>query len=613
MSRIGILTRLCPPGSLRRSVVKFVNPLHTFFGPIFQKEMATMSRRRGTYGIRLLYALIMVGIVSLFYLGTVVEGAFSSSAAESIQERARIAPTLAIVIGWIQFILLTLAGPLLTANAICDEKTRRTLPSLATTPLHATQIIFGKLASRMYTVVLLVALSIPLLLFLRVYGGLQAQVIVAFAALTLGSSTLAASIAIMYSVWHRRPWSVIIITALTLGLVYAAPPVTFGIISIYWPGAGMFAFMEAGFLCPPMVLIILTAQAQGESFPLQLDLDLMVTLSVVYMFTAALLIGIFASFMLRRVMLAEAGGWKAGRGSPMPTSRGGRKSKAGRRRSRHVWDAPVLWRETHQPLFGGGWSRWVIGIIVLLAVAAIYARVAWVGAFDDQAFHITIAVIFLILHLIISSVATTHVIAAERDARSLDVLLATPLSATRIIMGKYIGGLWRVGLIPAFLFLHTIAFAMFGYLRPATVYQVGMILLGATVFQTGLGLFFSVACRSAMRASIANLVTGFFAWIATPILFALLVAITDRFFWDLEESLFAKLLLAVNPVWMVVGTMDGAISRSTQPYEYPFEDASIIGYCAWLTISAFLLSGAGLLGVSGATLRLARQSGRVVF
>ena len=64
--------------------------------------------------------------------------------------------------------------------------------------------MLGKLASRMVQVVILVAASTPLLLAARIFGGVDAETIVAVIALTLTASLMAAAMGLHFSVIHKR-------------------------------------------------------------------------------------------------------------------------------------------------------------------------------------------------------------------------------------------------------------------------------------------------------------------------------------------------------------------------------------------------------------------------
>ena len=565
-----------------------------------------LGRRIGTYSLRGGYALLVLGIVSLVFLATMTSLENQQGAAR-LQAQSTIAPNLATTVGWIQFIVLTLAAPLLTANCICDEKMKRTLPSLATTPMHATQIIFGKLTSRMVQLLLLVLLALPVLLIIRVYGGLEARTVAAMTGLTIGSATLAGSVGMMYSVWHRRPWAVIIMSILTMVLLYAGPPIVLGIMSIYWPGLGTSLLIGGYWLCPPLTMGFVHAETYGNPIPTPISVWQGWMLCMAACLVLATLIGIFASTTLRRVMLAEAGGWSPTRSNisiPGMRKRGGA-SKRKSRRSRRVWDQPVLWREMHQTMLGSRLNTIVVIGLILAALGFIYARVAWLGMLDDPVIHLPMIAIFSVVHLLLASTATTHVIASERDARTIDVLSTTPLSASSIVVSKFIGGLYRVRFVPMWMIAHATIFAMLGYLSWWTLALLAMFIVSSTIFLCGTGILMSVHCRGAMRASIMNLLIIVMLWFVLPILTFFIGNLL--FPLGLDEHPLFKFVLAINPVYMLVSSTVAGLGDEGY---HVIEEVSGLEFGAWATVVTIGYIGTGFGALLMAIGIFTRSAGR---
>src|SRR5262249_1232728 len=155
-----------------------LNPASYLFGPIFQKEVRSTGRRRATYLFRMLYATALLVVVALAFQG-LRQSAAHLSGVQRLQMLQQLAPQLALIIMWFQFAALALAAPIFAATAICDERRARTLGTLLTTPLTAPQIIWGKLSSRLVQLTILALLAAPLLLAIRVFGGLDARIVVA--------------------------------------------------------------------------------------------------------------------------------------------------------------------------------------------------------------------------------------------------------------------------------------------------------------------------------------------------------------------------------------------------------------------------------------------------
>jgi hypothetical protein len=125
------------------------------------------------------------------------------------------------------------------------------------------------------------------------------------------------------------------------------------------------------------------------------------------------------------------------------------------RRTREVSDRPVLWREVRQPLFG---SRLRLIIVSVLAFVGLAFTYYWAGtsegefsfrvAFANEGLHGALSVIGAIAVMLQPVFMTAGAIANEREARTWEVLLTTPLPARSIMLGKLIGTLGPSGSFP---------------------------------------------------------------------------------------------------------------------------------------------------------------------
>src|SRR5258706_15498210 len=108
-----------------------LNPVSLLFGPIFQKDVRTAGRKRGTYVMRALYGAALLALVAIVFAGMQSEVSYFTGV-RRLQRLQTLAPMMAIMVVWFQFIALCLAAPIFTGPAICDEKRARTLPALMT-------------------------------------------------------------------------------------------------------------------------------------------------------------------------------------------------------------------------------------------------------------------------------------------------------------------------------------------------------------------------------------------------------------------------------------------------------------------------------------------------
>ena len=75
----------------------------------------------------------------------------------------------------LEFVMVVLLMPALTAGSISGERERRTLELMLTTKMTPADIIFGKLAASLSTMVLLIVSSFPVLAMMFIYGGVTVR------------------------------------------------------------------------------------------------------------------------------------------------------------------------------------------------------------------------------------------------------------------------------------------------------------------------------------------------------------------------------------------------------------------------------------------------------
>jgi ABC-type transport system involved in multi-copper enzyme maturation permease subunit len=175
-------------------------------GPIFHIEMLLGGRRGRQYWFRWFVA----GMLILFLLFHYVEYMNAMSTGE--RETGRVPPTAASnfatdFVYWVivhQILIILLAGPVVTAGAVTDEKTRGTLLYLFSADLNAWEILVGKLLGRMYEVFLLILVTLPFMCFIGVWGGLTPLALLVIMLSLLGPIFAIGSASLLFSVWCRQ-------------------------------------------------------------------------------------------------------------------------------------------------------------------------------------------------------------------------------------------------------------------------------------------------------------------------------------------------------------------------------------------------------------------------
>lgn len=637
------------------------NPVSMLFGPIFQKEVRTSGRRRGTYIFRALYALGLLALVGVAFEG-MRNTASMFSGVQRLQNLQQLAPQLALFIVWFQFIALALAAPIFTGPCICDEKRARTLSALLTTPMTAAQIVYGKLASRIVQLVILGLLATPLLLAIRVFGGLDAGVVIAAAGISISTAVLGAALGLMYSTWHTRGTSAAVFAILTLILLMAAPSaveaILFYTLNEFGMGTGTgvgkpeYEFhMNILVTCSPATLGMISAQTaiMGGSLP-ELNVGgrtLGPTWAVnsVYNLILALAITLYSTSALRRIMLREAateGGVAAGRSrkrrrkpdpkaAPAPIPDGPAEEAAApaalaeapaetapdsgdvaERDARVVTENPVLWREVRQATFG---SRRKFTIIAGLALAALLFLYFQAGL-DNEGLHNSLAIVGALAVMIQPVFMTTGSVAGEREARTWEVLLTTPMTARSILVGKLTGALRAQWFLPTIILAHFVIAMLAGSAAPAVLIQLFLVFAGPVLFFTATGQLLSLLFRKSTTAAVCNLLLAMAVWMGSWVAVGL-----AGWFLDFHDNRWmdyaGAVLYTLNPVAMALSICEGGTryargfwgSGSYQVLEHFTFTGSRFTLIAAAVFAAYALAASYAFAL--ATLAFPRFSGRL--
>jgi ABC-2 type transport system permease protein len=162
--------------------INMFNPAR-FFGPIFDKELRVSSRRQKNYTLRFVYIILLTIFLALAWLNAVQY--IGSSTLNLVARMADAGKTVIRMIIWFQFIVTQCIAVIMLSTSISDEIYNRTLGVLMTTPISSFQIVMGKLFSKLLQVMLLLAISLPLLAIVRVFGGVPWNYVVSSLCITL--------------------------------------------------------------------------------------------------------------------------------------------------------------------------------------------------------------------------------------------------------------------------------------------------------------------------------------------------------------------------------------------------------------------------------------------
>ena len=104
----------------------------------------------------------------------------------------------------LEFLMLILIMPALTAGSISGERERQTLDLMLTTCITPADIVLGKLEAALGTMSLMVVSSLPILAMVFVYGGVAASDLILLVCCFFAAAVFMGSIGLCCSALFRR-------------------------------------------------------------------------------------------------------------------------------------------------------------------------------------------------------------------------------------------------------------------------------------------------------------------------------------------------------------------------------------------------------------------------
>jgi len=530
------------------SALRFLSP-GCLTGPIFGKELRVSSRRRRNYLLRAAYLAMLIVFLVLFWLAEVPRG---SSGLSRVSRMAEAGKNITAFIIWFQFIATQMVAAVMLCTAISDEIRHRTLGLLMTTPINSFQVVIGKLASKLLQLLLLLAISLPLLAIVRVFGGVPWMFVVSSLCITLTALVFVGSLSLFFSMLCSRAYVVLILVAITYGGLFFLLPWLSGwlchVLTGRWPGPRLTTAIF--YADPPVALMFNTELLSRGRTPGGFAMMSWPVHCAILLAVSGLILAVCIR-VVRRIALRQAVGG-SGPSSPPGTADVPATAESGP--VRPVTGPPVLWKELRSPMITRR-KKVVLGL-ALLVLFVTYALCAAEDILDHVDTHMMDVVVFGGIGMLFTIILPATSITSEKESRCWPLLLTTALGDWEILFGKFVGALRRC--LPAWslLFGHVILFCLVGIIHPVAIALMALIVAGPVVLLTSTGLYFSARFRHTTAAVIANLALAGVIWGLVPIVMALLTEIVP-----VDRDLL-RVCLATNPaVQGLVAIEEGVSAR----------------------------------------------------
>ena len=498
-------------------------------GPIFAREALTAPRRLRHYLLRSGYVAFLLVLIYTVRQATIgfQDTLFSGD----------IATFSSLVFGILALLQLTLGmffATLFTAANIAQEKDRRTLILLLMTDMRSRELTYGKLFASLLIVGVLIAASLPVFCALRLLGGITWEQVFWVEAIVASTALAAGTWGCLVAYWRQKTFQTLAISVLGVVLFLALTEGLVGVLGVN-SAIGNLIVQASPYRALFSVLNPLSSTVTGVAQVSALP-------SVVFLLGLALALSLFTVARLRvwnpsqalRQSVLEEETQNPAAASVKPEHVVSKVTE--RRQHRAVWDNPVTWKE----VVTKGYGRKIVFIklaYILLAFLIGYGVVAAGGGSGalvlgmvspGAAAFLAIGVISLLL---INAQAVTS-ISTERDSNTLDILLATDISAREFMTGKILGAIWNVRemiLVPVILLVWTL---INGSSATLSVENLAYLVIAYSVlclFSIMLGLHAGLTYDNSRAAIGHSLGTMFFLFIGIFVFMLLLVEARSSF------------------------------------------------------------------------------------
>lgn len=485
-------------------------------GPIFNREVLTLPRQFRHY-------LIRSGYIGLLFvlLYTAKQVTLGFQDVHGIAAMAGFGQQVFQVLAFVQLSLVLFFSLLFTAGNIAQEKDRQTLILLLMTDLSNHEIVLGKLFASVLQVGTLILVSAPVFFFLQLLGGIAVHQIFWLIAICFVTTLLSGSWAALIAFWKEKTFQTLATSVLGLVVYLGVIEVVIAIA----PVNSMIAEWTAAF-SPYRAVVEITSPLADPMIVTPGSLPAMDSVVALCLLSAAL-----TAISINRLRV-----WNPSRKLFVQPETESGESESGETatvvRHRRIWSNPVIWREIRTRAYG----RRVVFIklaYLMMAIAVFYSAILSgdsgsliLGMVSKPVFSF-VSLGILGLMLINAQAATS--ITSERDGQTLDLLVATDITAKEFVYGK-LGGVFyntkELALVP-------LAIAAWFVVEGSMSLENGIYLtigfLALVAFAAMLGLHSGLLFGSSRQAISNSMGTIFFLFIGIFILMILLVETRGSF------------------------------------------------------------------------------------
>jgi ABC-type transport system involved in multi-copper enzyme maturation permease subunit len=521
-------------------------------GPVFSRELAVVPRRDWTYAARGIYSGVMLLLVATTWL--VISG---TQLITDVGDFARFGTMLVQFIAPVQLVLAIFFAATTAANAVGQEKERKTLQLLLLTQMSNSELVLGKLFASLLNITMLLVTSIPVFMIITLLGGISYYQIVRVLLVTLFAMLVCGSLGSCVALWREKTFQAIATTIIIL-VLWISICETIGIVL---PNLNINQNL-AQTLSPWSAVLAAARPAiePNNSFNL-LNITGPITGFLLTSGTLTILINLYAIIMVRhwnpsrelRNNIVEIDTWQKDNKAksaqitlPENTNETSTAEKNNKtnpiknlsnfisewfgNKTRHAWDNPVIWREIMTSAYGK--RIWVVhfGFIAffVLCLQTLHTTLITNVAPTAAELSATVVPLFLLSLVLVNTQAITSQ-TSEKDAGTFELLLVSDITPKEYVFGKLGGVFFNM----KWIVLLPVAICCYLYFHRAVDGQLlfflvtGLIVLYA--FVAMVGIYIGMQYDNTKAATATSLGIVFFLFVGVAACIWIMVAFSGSF------------------------------------------------------------------------------------
>lgn len=481
-----------------------------------------------------------------------------TQAVRNISDMANFGSTLFQILAPLQLSLLLFFSAMQAASNIAVEKDRQTLILLLMSRLTNSELVLGKLFASLLNIGVMLISSVPVFMLIVLFGGTSFVQVGWTFVVTFIASLAAGSLGVTIALWREKTFQSLALVAMVL-VAWLGLSEVLVFLNTDLAGVGT---RQIGLAANPVRAVMAASKPTIVA-------DWMVTVVPFLCVGAAIAIGLCSLSILRVRRWNPSRDVRMGQSNESESAQAGidlftgqladedrnqgaeivrqseglraghvdDRSREAVKKSRRVWDNPVLWREAMTWAYGRKIlfiraAYWLLAAAVVFAIYSMISSGAATRVTADESIGVPIVgqvviPLMVVSVMMINALAVTS-ITTERDGRALDLLMVTDISPKEFLFGK-IGGVAIVAADMAIIPIVICGYLWFNEILSSE--NFAYVVIGSLVmllFSVTLGIHSGMSYGASRQAIAVSLGTLFFLFLGVVTVILMMVSFTGN-------------------------------------------------------------------------------------